>query len=118
VAALTALFHEHDLRLLIAAAAISILGTLGQHCHAAIRASRELPSGQQALVIEGTRGTVACAAWRGVPQLELVLQDGAGRTVETFAPAQLFEREQHTIEELQKAQKQLLLCKKLCHLEV
>lgn len=72
---------------------IGILGTLGQHCHAAIRASRELPAGQQALVIEGTRGTVACPAWRGVPQLELVLQDGAGRTVETFAPTPLFERE-------------------------
>lgn len=72
---------------------ISILGSLGRHCHAAIRASRELPAGQQALVVEGTRGSVACAAWRGVPQLELALQDGAGRTVETFAPTPLFERE-------------------------
>ena len=72
---------------------ISILGTLGRQCHAAIRASRELPAGQQALIVEGTRGSVACPAWRGVPQLELTLQDGAGRTVETFAPTPLFERE-------------------------
>ena len=72
---------------------ISILGTLGRHCHSAIRASRELPAGQQALVVEGTRGSLACAAWRGAPQHELTLQDGAGRTVETFAPTPLFERE-------------------------
>jgi 1,5-anhydro-D-fructose reductase (1,5-anhydro-D-mannitol-forming) len=72
---------------------ISILGTLGRHCHVAIRASRELPSGQQALVVEGTRGSIVCPAWRGVPQLEVILQDSAGRTVETLAPSALFERE-------------------------
>ena len=72
---------------------ISILGTLGRQCHAVIRASRELPAGQQALVVEGTRASVACPAWRGVPQLELAMQDGAGRSVETFEPAPLFERE-------------------------
>jgi predicted dehydrogenase len=72
---------------------IGILGTLGRQCHAVIRASRELPAGQQALAVEGTRGSVACPAWRGVPQLELTLQVGAGRTVETFEPAPLFERE-------------------------
>jgi len=72
---------------------ISILGTLGQYCHVVVRASRELPSGQQALVVEGTRGSVVCHAWRGVPRMELVLQDSAGRSVETLTPALLFERE-------------------------
>jgi 1,5-anhydro-D-fructose reductase (1,5-anhydro-D-mannitol-forming) len=72
---------------------ISILGALESGCHAFVRASREQAQGLQVVSVEGTRGTLACPAWRNAPECVLTHVDATGQHSETLRPAPLFERE-------------------------
>jgi 1,5-anhydro-D-fructose reductase (1,5-anhydro-D-mannitol-forming) len=78
---------------------ITILGSLGDGCHGLIAASREASHGQNTLSIEGSKGTVLSAAWRGVPEFELTIIDASGRRTEKFAPSPIFEREIEAFED-------------------
>jgi 1,5-anhydro-D-fructose reductase (1,5-anhydro-D-mannitol-forming) len=78
---------------------ITILGNLGDRCHGLIAASREASHGQNTLSIEGTKGTILTAAWRGVPEFELTVIDSSGRRTDKFAPSPIFEREIEAFED-------------------
>ena len=72
---------------------ISVLGTLQGNCHAYVRASRELGQVQQALTIEGSKGTLSASAWRNASEYTLTIVDGAGTRSEQHAAVPIFERE-------------------------
>ncbi len=69
---------------------IGVLASLGARCHAFLQASREIVAGQQSLLVEGTRGTLWCPAWRGAAQVDLVTRDGSGESSEAVAGAPAF----------------------------
>lgn len=68
---------------------ISVFARLGDRCHAFVQASREIPGGQQSLLIEGTAGTLWCPAWRGAADIVLTTRDATGESTEpiTGVPA-------------------------------
>lgn len=72
---------------------ITILGTLGGSCHSIIAASREASHGQNALSIEGTKGTILSATWRGISEFELIFINASGRQGERIAASPMFDRE-------------------------
>ncbi len=69
---------------------ISVLAALGARCHAFVQASREVASGQQSLLVEGTRGMLWCPAWRGAAQVTLTTRDASGEVTETITGAPAF----------------------------
>jgi 1,5-anhydro-D-fructose reductase (1,5-anhydro-D-mannitol-forming) len=81
---------------------VTILGRLDGDCHAVARATREVASAENNLLIEGTEATLLSSALRFATEQEVRVRERTAATVERFAasPAyeleiQAFERELH-----------------------
>lgn len=77
---------------------IAILARLGGSCHAALRATRELPYVANQLTIEGTRGTLATSELRWTERQTLTIRTDAGAVEEHFPATPLYQREFETFE--------------------
>lgn len=79
---------------------VTVLGRLDDDCHAVARATREVASAENNLIIEGTEATLITSALRFAKEHVVYIRDQAGTSEERFAasPAyalevQAFERE-------------------------
>ena len=78
---------------------IAVLATLGEHCNAVIRASREIPYGKNDLVVEGTKAMLSTSALRWVDAYWLQVKDASGVREEHFVPTPTYQREVEAMEE-------------------
>ena len=72
---------------------ITILGRLEQDCHAVIRATREIASAENSLIIEGSAATLVTSALRFAPEHVLRVRDPKGSTEERFPASPNYELE-------------------------
>jgi predicted dehydrogenase len=72
---------------------ISVLGSLDGHCHAALRASREIPFGENDLLIQGTLGSLRTSALRFADTQTLRITTAAGTREEHFSATPIYDRE-------------------------
>jgi 1,5-anhydro-D-fructose reductase (1,5-anhydro-D-mannitol-forming) len=72
---------------------ITILGRLEQDCHAVIRATREIASAENSLIIEGSAATLVTSALRFAPEHVMRVRDPKGSIEERFAASPNYELE-------------------------
>jgi predicted dehydrogenase len=72
---------------------VTILGTLNGGCQAVMRASREIPFGENDLVIEGTKGMLATSGFRRADEYILRITNAGGTAEERFPPTPAYQRE-------------------------
>jgi len=72
---------------------ISVLGNLDGRCHAALRASREIPFGENDLLIEGTLGSLRTSALRFAEMQTLRITTAAGTREEHFNATPIYDGE-------------------------
>jgi len=72
---------------------ITILARLEQDCHAVIRATREIASAENTLIIEGTEATLTTSALRFAKEHVLQVRDPKGTLEERFAASPNYELE-------------------------
>ena len=63
---------------------VTILGRLDGDCHAVARATREVASAENNLIVEGAEATLITSALRFAPEHVVCVRDGAGTTEERF----------------------------------
>lgn len=63
---------------------VTVLGRLDGDCQAVIRATREVASAENNLIIEGTQGTLRTSALRFAPHHVVTVTDGEGSADESF----------------------------------
>ena len=88
----SALSHP-DRRTGVSDETISVLADLGGQCHAALRASREIPYGENNLVIQGTSGSLSTSALRFEDEHVLRVRTASGSTEERFPATPIYDRE-------------------------
>jgi len=86
-------FSHPDRRDSAADETISVLGNLDGLCHAALRASREIPFGENDLLIQGTLGSLRTSALRFAPAQTLRITTEAGTREQHFSATPIYERE-------------------------
>ena len=88
---------------------ITILGRLEQDCHAVVRATREIASAENNLIIEGSEATLVTSALRFAPEHVLRVRNGKGdATEERFAASPIYELEILAFEEDARGRPSLL----------
>ncbi len=87
---------------------ITILARLEQNCHAVIRASREIASAENTLIIEGSEATLATSALRFATEHVLRVRDPKGTTEERFAASPNYELEMLAFEAAVRGEPSLL----------
>lgn len=70
---------------------VSVLGRLTEDCHAGVRATREVASGENNLIIQGSKATLITSALRFVPEHTLRVRDGNGSTEERYPASPAYE---------------------------
>jgi predicted dehydrogenase len=78
---------------------ISVLGNLDRDCHAALRASREIPYAMNDLQIQGTRGMLITSALRFSKEQTLRITTASGTAEERFTATPIYEREIEAFEQ-------------------
>ena len=63
---------------------VTVLGRLDGDCHAVARATREIASAENNLIVEGTEATLITSGLRFAPEHVVRVRDGAGTTEEHF----------------------------------
>src|SRR5207247_5272524 len=63
---------------------VTILGRLDGDCHAVARATREIASAENNLIVEGAEATLITSALRFAPEHVVRVRDRAGTTEERF----------------------------------
>jgi len=86
---------------------VTVLGRLDGDCHAVARATREVASAENNLIVEGTEATLSTSALRFAPEHVVCVRDRTGTTAERFpaSPAyaleiRAFEGELHGVPSL------------------
>lgn len=69
----------------------TVQGRLAGGAHAQVRATREVPQGENNLVIEGSAATLVTSALRWAQEHVLTLREKSGTTVERFAASPAYE---------------------------
>jgi 1,5-anhydro-D-fructose reductase (1,5-anhydro-D-mannitol-forming) len=64
---------------------ITILGRMSEDCHAVVRATREVASAENNLIVEGTKATLVTSALRFASEHVVRVRDAAGVEEERFA---------------------------------
>lgn len=72
---------------------VTILGRLEDDCHAVARATREVASAENNLIIEGSEATLITSALRFAPEHIICIRDHAGLTEERFPASLAYELE-------------------------
>ena len=70
---------------------ITILGRMSEDCHAVMRATREVASAENNLIVEGSKATLVTSALRFAPEHVLRVRDAAGSTEERFPASSAYE---------------------------
>lgn len=78
---------------------IAVLGNLDDGCHAALRASREIPYAENNLLIQGTQGMLITSALRFAEEHTLRIKTAAGVVEERFKATPIYQREIEAFEE-------------------
>jgi 1,5-anhydro-D-fructose reductase (1,5-anhydro-D-mannitol-forming) len=78
---------------------ITVLGRLDQDCHAVVRATREIASAENNLIIEGSEATLITSALRFAPEQILHVRDKSGTVEERFAATPAYEWEVRAFED-------------------
>jgi predicted dehydrogenase len=72
---------------------VTILGRLADDCHAVVRATREIASAENSLIVEGSEATLMTSALRFATQHVVRVHDRAGMTEERFPASPAYELE-------------------------
>ncbi|HXH08865.1 MAG TPA: Gfo/Idh/MocA family oxidoreductase [Alphaproteobacteria bacterium] len=72
---------------------VSVLGRLDADCHAVARATREVASAENNLIIEGSEATLITSALRFATEHVVCIRDRAGSTEERFPASPVYEQE-------------------------
>jgi 1,5-anhydro-D-fructose reductase (1,5-anhydro-D-mannitol-forming) len=72
---------------------ITVLGCLDNDCHAVVRATREVASAENNLIVEGTEATLITSALRFATEHVVQVRDEAGTTAERFPASPAYELE-------------------------
>ena len=72
---------------------VTILGRLADDCHAIARATREIASAENNLIVEGSEATLITSALRFATQHVVRVHDRSGRTEECFPASPAYELE-------------------------
>ena len=78
---------------------ITVLGRLDGGGHAVVRATREVASAENNLIVEGSAATLITSALRFVPEHTLAVRDKSGTVVERFAASPAYEWEVRAFEQ-------------------
>jgi 1,5-anhydro-D-fructose reductase (1,5-anhydro-D-mannitol-forming) len=78
---------------------ITILGRMSEDCQAVIRATREVASAENNLIIEGSQATLITSALRFVPEHFLRLRDRQGSSEERFKASPNYELQVRAFED-------------------
>jgi len=70
---------------------VSVLGRMSEDCHADVRATRQVGTGVNNLVIQGAKATLVTSALRFVPEHTLSILDANGVTQERFPASPAYE---------------------------
>jgi len=87
---------------------ITILGRLGDDCHALARATREVASAENNLIIEGSEATLITSALRFASEHVVRVRDASGTTEERFTPSPAYELEIQAFEGEVRGERSLL----------
>jgi len=87
---------------------ITVLGRMEEDCHAVVRATREVASAENNLIIEGSKATLVTSALRFVSEHVLRVRDGAGTTEERFPASPCYELQVQAFEGEVKGKRSLL----------
>jgi 1,5-anhydro-D-fructose reductase (1,5-anhydro-D-mannitol-forming) len=77
---------------------VTVLGRLAGDCHALARATREVASAENNLIIEGSEATLVTSALRFAKEHVVRVRDKNGVTEERFAPSPAYELEVRAFE--------------------
>jgi 1,5-anhydro-D-fructose reductase (1,5-anhydro-D-mannitol-forming) len=72
---------------------VTVLGRLDQDCHAVARATREIASAENTLIVEGSEATLLTSALRFAKEHVVYMRDGTGTTEERFPASPAYELE-------------------------
>jgi predicted dehydrogenase len=72
---------------------ITVLGRLDNDCHAVVRATREVASAENNLIVEGAEATLITSALRFATEHVVQVRDQAGTTAERFPASPAYELE-------------------------
>jgi 1,5-anhydro-D-fructose reductase (1,5-anhydro-D-mannitol-forming) len=101
-------FTHPDRRLGIPDDQITVLARLDQDCHAVVRATREVASAENNLIIEGSQATLITSSLRFVSEHTLHVRDASGTTEERFPASANYDLEVQAFEgEVQGKRSQL-----------
>ena len=87
---------------------VTILGRLDGDCHAMARATREIASAENNLIVEGTEATLITSALRFAPEHVVRVRDGAGTTEERFPASPAYALEIRAFEDELRGERSLL----------
>jgi 1,5-anhydro-D-fructose reductase (1,5-anhydro-D-mannitol-forming) len=86
-------FTHPDRRQRVPDDTVTVLGRLDKDCHAVARATREVASAENTLIIEGTEATLITSALRFASEHVVHVRDRAGMTTERFPASPAYELE-------------------------
>jgi 1,5-anhydro-D-fructose reductase (1,5-anhydro-D-mannitol-forming) len=72
---------------------VTVLGRLNQDCHAVARATREIASAENNLIVEGSEATLLTSALRFAKEHVVYVRDSTGTTEERFPASPAYELE-------------------------
>jgi 1,5-anhydro-D-fructose reductase (1,5-anhydro-D-mannitol-forming) len=87
---------------------VTILGRLDGDCHAVARATREVASAENNLIVEGAEAILMTSALRFVPEHVVHVRDGAGTTAERFPASPAYALEIRAFEGELRGERSLL----------
>jgi 1,5-anhydro-D-fructose reductase (1,5-anhydro-D-mannitol-forming) len=87
---------------------VTVLGRLADDCHAVARATREIPSAENNLIIEGSEATLSTSALRFAAEHAVRVRSHAGMTEERFPASSAYALEVLAFEDELRGQRSLL----------
>jgi len=87
---------------------VTVLGRLDGDCHAVARATREIASAENNLIVEGSEATLITSALRFVPEHVVRVRDRAGTTEERFPASPAYALEIQAFEGELRGERSLL----------
>ena len=103
-----AAFTHPDRRKKLPDDTVTVLGRLEGNCHALARATREVGSAENNLIIEGDRATLITSALRFAPEHVIRIRDASGTTEEKFPVSPAYDLQVRAFEADVRGQRSLL----------
>lgn len=87
---------------------VTVLGRLGGDCHALARATREVASAENNLIIEGSQATLITSALRFAREHVVRVRDAGGTAEERFRPSPVYELQIRAFEAEMRGERSML----------